>query len=205
VKVLELFSGSKSFSTVAKSMGHEVFTVDWKKEFNPDYACDILEFDYSRVPWVPDLIWASPPCTTFSVASIGFHWNVDNTPKTEAAKIGVKIVEKTREIIAHYAPKYWYIENPCGKLRKLPVMKDIALRHKLTYCQYGDTRMKPTDIWTNDMRWNPRPACKNGMKCHESAPRGARTGTQGLKGAYVRSMVPEALCVEILNLNKAVS
>jgi hypothetical protein len=72
-------------------------------------------------------------------------------------------------------------------------------RKTVTYCQYGDTRMKPTDIWTNCSHWNPKPACKNGDPCHESAPRGARTGTQGINGARDRSRIPEKLVIEILS------
>ena len=55
-----------------------------------------------------------------------------------------------------------------------------------------------TDIWTNNMNWKPRPMCKNGMPCHVSAPRGAKTGTQGLKNNYERSKLPKELCVEIV-------
>ena len=58
--------------------------------------------------------------------------------------------------------------------------------------------MKPTDIWTNDFDWIPRPMCKNGDKCHESAPRGSKTGTQGLKNAKDRGIIPPALFEEIL-------
>ena len=72
-------------------------------------------------------------------------------------------------------------------------------RQGVTYCQYGDDRMKPTDIWTNSDTWIPRPMCKNGDSCHISAPRGSRTGTQGLANAYERSKIPEQLCLEILN------
>lgn len=57
------------------------------------------------------------------------------------------------------------------------------VRHTISYCQYGDNRMKPTDIWTNDLKWIPKPPCKNGDKCHISAPRGSITGTQGLKNS----------------------
>ena len=84
------------------------------------------------------------------------------------------------------------------KLRKLPVTNFFEIRHTVTYCKYGDTRMKPTDIWTNSDKWVPRKACKNGDSCHESAPRGSKTGTQGLKGAYERSKIPKELCNEIL-------
>ena len=50
-----------------------------------DYVTDILQFDFNKLPFHPDIIWASPPCTYFSVASIGKHWNKDNTPKTQEA------------------------------------------------------------------------------------------------------------------------
>jgi len=198
MNVLELFSGSKSFANVAKEMGHEVFTTDIESSFNPDLVVDILDLDHLDIPFKPDIIWASPPCTYFSVASIGTHWHPDHTPKTEQAKLGMEIVKRTLLLIYILRPKLWYIENPRGKLRKLDFMQDLPRRETATYCQYGDTRMKPTDIWTNDMKWKPKPICKNGDPCHERAPRGAKTGTQGLKGNYERSKVPRELCLEIL-------
>ena len=84
-------------------------------------------------------------------------------------------------------------------LRKFPIMIDLPIRNTVTYCQYGDDRMKPTDIWTNNELWTPRPMCKNGMTCHIAAPRGSKTGTQGLKGAEQRSIVPNELCLEVLS------
>lgn len=58
--------------------------------------------------------------------------------------------------------------------------------------------MKPTDIWTNAMWWQPQPMCTRSNPDHESAPRGSRTGTQGLKGDVERSRIPAALFEEIL-------
>ena len=78
-------------------------------------------------------------------------------------------------------------------------MKDLK-RYTVTYCQYGDSRMKPTDIWTNHPEPNFKPMCKNGASCHESAPRGSKTGTQGLKGSKERSVIPEQLCNHITNI-----
>ncbi len=199
MKVLELFAGSCSFSKVAMEMGAEVHAVDIKQFGSIDRVVDIMKWDYtllSRTAFKPDIIWASPPCTYFSVASIGKHWNKDNTPKTPQAEYGIRVVKKTVEIIEYFEPEYWFIENPRGKLRKLGIVPGI--QQTVTYCQYGDKRMKPTDIWTNTMLWQPRPLCKNGDTCHESAPRGSKTGTQGLKGNYERSKVPYALCAEIL-------
>ena len=208
MKVLELFAGSRSFSKVAEQMGMKTFTMSDYKDFsNINYVCNILEFNVNKVPFKPDIIWASPPCTYFSVASIGHHWNKDNTPKTKEAVLGVKIVQKTLDIIKFLKPDFYFIENPRGKLRKLDVVKGIP-KTTICYCQYGEDRMKPTDIWTNNLfdvfnsnGWQPRKMCFNGNKnCHhQPAPRGSKTGTQGIKGNYLRSIVPEELCKEILN------
>tara|TARA_S200002703_G_scaffold104426_1_gene90592 strand:- start:118 stop:723 length:606 start_codon:yes stop_codon:yes gene_type:complete len=201
MKVLELFAGSCSFSNVAKEFGYEVITTDIKQNPNNsiDYVVDIFNFDYLDLPGI-DIVWASPPCTYFSVASIGKHWNKDHTPKSKQALYGIEIVKKTIEIIDYLGPKYWIIENPRGKLRKLNIMEDLP-RTTVTYCQYGDIRMKPTDLWHN-LNWKSKDMCKNGMSCHESAPRGSSTGTQGLKGNYERSKVPQELCKEILERTK---
>jgi site-specific DNA-cytosine methylase len=195
MKILELFCGTKSFSKVAQAKGHEVFTVDIDSQFNPDLCVDILDFDISMLKgFKPDVIWASPPCTTFSVASIGKHWNKDGTPKSKQAKLGLQILTKTIVAIIRLKPKYWIIENPRGMMRTFMQEKT---RTTVTYCQYGDTRMKPTDLWTNFGFVGK--GCKNGSPCHISAPRGSKTGTQGLKGSIQRSIVPEKLCEEILN------
>ena len=134
------------------------------------------------------------------MAAIGKNWTKvgdDYIPKNPRADFGLKLVQKTLEIIEELNPTYFFIENPRGMLRKMPIMADFP-RQGVTYCQYGDTRMKPTDIWTNSTKWIPRPMCKNGDPCHVSAPRGSKTGTQGLKGSYERSKIPEDLCYEIL-------
>jgi len=70
IKVLELFCGTKSFSNIAEGMGMEVFTIDNDIQHNPDLCISILDLKISDIPFKPDIIWASPPCTTFSVASI---------------------------------------------------------------------------------------------------------------------------------------
>lgn len=205
MNVLELFAGSRSFGKVAERMNCNVFSTDILPYDGINYASDILNFDYSKINFQPDIIWASPPCTYFSVASIGHHWNKNHTPKSDNALLGVKIVEKTLEIIKYFNPKFYFIENPRGKLRKLKVMLNLP-RTTIMYCQYGDIRMKPTDIWSNNLYCleNPngfvsRTCYNNRKKCHhESAPRGSRTGTQGLDNAYIRSKIPEQLCEEII-------
>lgn len=200
MQVLELFAGSRSIGKIADRLSFMVYSSDIEQFGGIDYVTDILEFDVLKIPFNPDIIWASPPCTAFSVATIGKNWTKDGDnyiPKNPRADFGLKLVQKTLEIIEHFKPTYFFIENPRGMLRKMPIMAHLK-RQGVTYCQYGDTRMKPTDIWTNSDKWVPRPMCSNGSPCHISAPRGSRTGTQGLSNAYERSKIPEDLCIEIL-------
>ena len=201
-KVLELFGGSCSFSNLAKKFNMQTFTTDIEKFNNIDLQKDILDLEIKDLPFIPDIIWASPPCTFFSVASIGHHWHKDHTPKTKQAILGCEIVKKTLDLIkelqSYNNNLVYYIENPRGKLRKLDFMQGLN-RKTIWYCQYGDDRAKPTDIWTNDNNFVEK-QCFNGNKnCHhQSAPRGSKTGTQGLKNNYERSKVPYNLCNEIL-------
>ena len=197
MRILELFSGTESFSNVARARGHQVFTIENNAEFNPSLCKNILDVTIKDIPFKPDVIWASPPCTCFSVASIGSSWCGNYHPKRTETALGMAYVLKTLELIKKLKPKYFFIENPRGVLRKMDFMKDLP-RNTVTYCQYGDTRMKPTDIWTNCSFWKPKLMCKNGDSCHTPAPRGSKTGTQGLNGSKDRSCVPEKLCLEIL-------
>ena len=111
------------------------------------------------------------------------------------------MVRKTVKIIEELNPKYFYIENPRSMLRTLSL---IPFPHAtVTYCQYGFKNMKPTDIWSNNQDWQlVAKKCKNGMSCHEPAPRGSKTGTQGIKNATLRGAIPPKLIEEILEYSK---
>ena len=199
---VELFSGTGSFSKVATELGHMTFQTDNNLIDHLDLVIDVRDIDVeNHIPFDEvDVLWASPPCEGFSVAAIGKNWNHDHTPKTDSARLGMQLVKHTLRLIDEIEPKWWFIENPRGKLRKMPFMEELdCVRHTVTYCQYGDTRMKPTDIWTNARWWKPRPMCKNGMPCHVAAPRGSTTGTQGIKGYKDRSRIPPELFHEIFN------
>ena len=99
MNVLELFAGSRSIGKEAEKLGMNVFSSDLIEFDGINYPVSILDFDVSKVPFKPDIIWASPPCTGFSVAVIGRNWNHDKTPKTDSARLGILLVEKTIEII----------------------------------------------------------------------------------------------------------
>ena len=197
MKTIELFAGTGSFSKVAANLGHETFMTDYSLIDGQDLVADIRDLSASDFPYQPDMLWASPPCEGFSVAAIGKSWNHDNTPKSDTARLGLELVKNTWRIIDELQPTWWFIENPRGKLRKLPIMERAPIRHTITYCQYGDDRMKPTDIWTNADWWTPQPICKNGAPCHIAAPRGSRTGTQGMENYKEKSRIPADLFKEI--------
>jgi len=205
MELLEIFCGTKSVSNVFKEKGHRVFTIDIDNAFNPDLCIDVMELNVSDIPFKPNVIWASPPCQAFSVASIGRNWKKEGKayfPISKKAAQGIDMVKKTIQLIKELEPEYWFIENPRGMLRKQTIMRCLPFRYTITYCQYGDTRMKPTDIWTNCKHWIPKPACSPGDNCHTSAPRGSRTGTQGLKDSIERAIIPKELCEEIYTLTQ---
>ena len=142
-------------------------------------------------------------CTTYSIAAISHHRERESDGNLKAKSEYAAFCDRTNkhvlELIKELNPTYWFIENPRGGMRKMNFMRGLP-RYTVTYCQYGDTRMKPTDIWTNHLDPKFKPACKNGDSCHVRAPRGARTGTQGIKGARDRSRIPEKLCEHIVRI-----
>ena len=228
MKVLELFSGSRSVGKVAEKYGMEVFSVDNTDYPDTDFVGDILAWDYTQINFVPNFIWTSPPCTAFCVACIGKKRVKGEvfTPKTKDAELGIEIMLKTMEIIKHYLelnPKLiWYVENPRGKMRKSPHWTTMNhVRHTAMYCQYGDHRMKPTDIWTNDMLFTAK-TCKNykydadgnviNRHCHHDLSQRGSTvrrlrsegknvtkgGTETMKNNHERSKIPQQLCKEVI-------
>lgn len=217
MKILELFSGTESFSKVAKKRGHDVFTVDNDPRFKPDLCIDIMKLKPSDIPFKPDIIWASPPCEKFSIMVVSKNWDKigdSYRAKNEETVKAMWLIVKTLELIGFMKPKFFFIENPRAMLRKMPFMADL-MRKTVTYCKYGFPYMKATDIWTNCEAWTPRPICKANDPCHVSAPRGSVSGVQGLKlkhydfsknynwdgkGKIIRGKIPPQLCAEILKV-----
>lgn len=220
-KCVELFCGTKSISNAFRKAGWEVYTVDWSEEFQTtlfDWAdgisstlhADIGALTYGDIIDLcngkPDIIWASPDCSTYSVAAL-FHHRRKNEqtgvcePISAYAKRCDEINTHVIELIKEINPKYYFIENPRACMRTMPFVQGLK-RYTVTYCQYGDKRQKPTDLWTNHPCPNFKPPCHPGDSCHEAAPRGSKTGTQGIDGARDRGRIPDLLCEHIVKISE---
>ena len=208
MRVLELFAGTRSIGRAFEAHGHEVFSVEWSKDFEDiDLYADIGGLTSEQIVQLmgghPDVIWASPDCSSYSVAAISHHREREPSgnlrPRTDYARFCDEVNAHVVELIRQLKPRYWFIENPVGGLRKMDFMCGLP-RYTVTYCQYGETRQKPTDIWTNHPNPGFRPACHRGDPCHESAPRGSRCGTQGITGSRDRARIPEMLCEHIVEI-----
>jgi hypothetical protein len=202
MRILDLFAGKGGEMRRAEieRRGHEYITLDIDSKFGCNITADIFDMSAEKLGHF-DFVWASVPCEAFSVAAIGHHWGGGAKaylPKTPHAELSKRLVIHTLQIISDMKPKAYIIENPRGVLRKMPFMQSLP-RTTVTYCQYGDSRMKPTDLWGVVPNWQPRPMCKNGASCHVSAPRGSRTGTQGMKNAADRAVVPQELWSSMLD------
>ena len=147
VRCLDLFSGTHSFSTVAKDLGYECVSLDISPKHNPDIVCDILEFDYKIWPiGYFDFIWASPPCTLFSVAAAHMY---SEKQRNERFERGRAVAQRALEVVEYLKPKWHVFENPLSSaIWKQGIFEHIP-KKKVSYCHYGFPYRKNTMLATN--------------------------------------------------------
>ncbi len=144
--LLELFSGTKSVSKVARELGWETVSLDIDPRFSPDLCMDIMDFDETMYPKdYFQLIWSSPDCRAYSVARTRAK-----IPQDEAMAASDKLVKRTREIIEYFGCKYC-IENPASsRLWKREVAEGLSAQSVVTsYCSFGYCYRKDTLLSSN--------------------------------------------------------
>ena len=187
MKVLELFSGTESFSKIARIRGHKTFTIELQEKFKPDLCKDILKVSAKEIIekfGFPDIIWASPPCTNFSIACHK-HWE-NQEPKQETIK-DIKLLHHTLKIIFELHPKFWFLENPKGRMRWILGLPP----NTIYYGAYGHWCKKPTDLWG----FYPKMKFKNLPKKNFNK---FETMNNGKDRTILRAIVPEELCLKLI-------
>jgi len=159
LQMLELFCGSAVVTQEFKNLKWKTESIDIMKTSNATTIIDILELIFDELQFVPDFIWASLPCETYSRAPGRYHRSTDNLDKSKKAREHNFIFLQMTKIMEWAKKKHPHlivvIENPVGSLKKMPLMKAFTDRFGLTsttvnYCAFGRDEMKPTMIWTND-------------------------------------------------------
>jgi site-specific DNA-cytosine methylase len=118
-QVLDLFCGLGGFSAAFHDSNRwSVTTVDIDARFEPTIEADVFDLRPSDINGDFDVVLASPPCTQFSTAGNHHAWDfTTHEPTTEAAKNAVGLVFHTLGLIRSLSPRYWFLENPQGRLR----------------------------------------------------------------------------------------
>ena len=141
MRLLELFSGTGSVGNVFKEHGWDVVSLD--RDLPADISTDIMDWDYMNSPYPPkhfDVIWASPPCTEYSIAK---------TRGVRNLQLANNIVQRTLEILNYFDPIIFFVENPqTGLLKHQPFMRHLSY-NDVDYCKHGMPYRKRTRLWNN--------------------------------------------------------
>ena len=198
MRLLELFSGTKS---VSKAVGHlydEVISVDILNKNNPTFCCDILLWDYKQYPvGYFDAIWASPPCTEYSVILYG------RPDRPRNLVLADSIVKRTLEIIEYFKPDKWFMENPqTGLLKNREVVLGLPY-YDVDYCRYSNWGYrKRTRIWTTKDDFEPKICDKRcGNMVGNTHKYSTGNSYMGLKTKHQKDLyrIPEQLIKDLFN------
>ncbi len=203
MRLLELFAGTGSIGKAFEKQGWEVVSLDLNPKARATITADVLTWDYTVFePGHFDFVWASPPCTEYSLAR-----TTAKTPRN--LELADSIVARTLEIIDYFAPEGgWLMENPAtGLLKTREVVQGLPWRD-VCYCRYSDgerwTYRKHTRLWGELPTFVPRPMCSRKDPCPLSAcgrnPDRAQRCNRGIRANHTLDelySMPEELCGDI--------
>jgi hypothetical protein len=128
--ILDLCGGTGSWSAPYRDAGYDVLLVTL-----PDQ--DVRAY---KAPANVHGILAAPPCTMFSLARRTAKTPPDFVEAMSVVKACLGIIWECRIM---GTLKWWALENPRGLLRQFLGQPALTF----TANQFGDDRLKPTDIW----------------------------------------------------------
>ena len=150
ITVVVLFSGMGSVEHVLQDAhpGINFISVDILPAKHLTHQMDIRDFCEDGGPLSKmktgsvQMLWASPPCNNVSRA---------NTTGIRDLAYVTQMIECIIKVMDHLQPKAWYIENPDGLLKSLPVMQPFASSMLVvSQCHFGMPYRKDTNIWTSE-------------------------------------------------------
>jgi len=170
-RLLELFAGTHSIGKAFSEAGWEVVSLDNDPGSGADIECDFMDWDRTTYPRdFFDCVWASPPCTMYSIARTTARLPRDFEGSDQ-------LVQRVLDCIAYFRPTVWFMENPqTGYLKTRPVVQGLPYRD-VSYCMFGYPYKKATRIWTNAVDWNPLPMCTRANPCEGSRATGRHACT----------------------------
>ena len=134
--IVSLFDYSGVWSQPYVDAGYEVLRVDIQN------GHDVYDDRLYQLRGVHGVL-ASPPCTDFSRA--GARWMAEKDRGGRTA-VSVALVDRTLNLIGHWAPKWWALENPPGRIANL--VPRLGRPHfKYQPFEFGDPRRKITYLW----------------------------------------------------------
>jgi len=161
---VELFCGSAKSTMVFQNAGFKTWNTDRRNragKCEPNHQADLFDVSRSNIPFNSvNVLWASIPCEPYSYAAGNFYW-ADKLP-TKSAVENIELLDYTLKLIAEICPDLYFIENPRGHLRYQKLMVDFLVKSggmikPISMGSYGFPSTKPTDIFTNALKWQPLP------------------------------------------------
>lgn len=201
---VELFSGNADITKeLNKIEGVTCKSVDYNKDYNPDLCINILDIknieelkkllNFPRI----DFIWASPDCTSYSLAAHGIHRAKGGIPKSEYAKVSDKVNNHLwKNLLPENIP--FIVENPRAHYRNMPFVKSPKIT--IYFGQYEGQSPKPTDLFTNIP--NPENYFDTKKPRSIGVKQGSTLGLGGINGFLNRCKMPKRFIQDICKLVK---
>ena len=152
-------------------------------------------------------ILCAPPCTHFAGSGAQYWKEKDADGRTEEA---LKNIDMCLDIIAHFAPKFWALENPVGRLPKLRGDRLGEVRLKFNPNDYGDPYTKKTYVWgefnslekspvelTEKQKWE----CKQNTRKHPELPADYKRDIKMTLTQMKRSITPDGFAEAFYKAN----